>query len=273
MPRFSPLAQWRFVRSDKGVLMKYAAVPLTSLAICWLFLLSLPLALFSLSEPLFPWLNLDSAAAQFWYWLTVSGSAPWGVSTVLLVFAISFFILPRGSWLKMMFCTSLGLVLCLLLNEQLKLVFAESRPYIEWLSHQQHLDIKEFYSIDKYARRELLAQVLPGVSPLDMPISAQIQRHWQIETGFSFPSGHTIFAVTLTMCSSFFLLRHNNLWLPALLICWALLMGLSRMLLGMHWSVDVLTSTLLGGAAVGLGYLCRQPQLSPPGTLVHRGCE
>jgi undecaprenyl-diphosphatase len=61
---------------------------------------------------------------------------------------------------------------------------------------------------------------------------------------FSFPSGHTAAAVVIaTLVGYFFPL----LTLPA--FAWALLVGLSRIFLGVHYPTDVL-------AGLGIGLLC-----------------
>jgi len=67
---------------------------------------------------------------------------------------------------------------------------------------------------------------------------------------FSFPSGHTMTAFSITISLSLF---YPTLW-PGLLLC-ACSIGTSRVLLGMHFLSDVLAGALLGAAIGYLGYL------------------
>ncbi len=60
----------------------------------------------------------------------------------------------------------------------------------------------------------------------------------------SFPSGHTISAITLALAVS---LLFKNIYIQTLLFVWAILVGYSRMHCGVHYFTDV-----LAGATVGL---------------------
>ena len=73
---------------------------------------------------------------------------------------------------------------------------------------------------------------------------------WAVETGYSFPSGHTISSYMLYGVISLLLLnRVNKKWkFPVVigLMILVLLIGLSRIYLGVHYFSDVLGSILLG---------------------------
>jgi membrane-associated phospholipid phosphatase len=89
------------------------------------------------------------------------------------------------------------------------------------------------------------------------------------ETTFALPSGHTVgsTAVLGVLAMVGVLLLHRAVWRVAAVVAagaGALIIGLSRLYLGVHWLTDVLTGWLLGGAwlamctAALLAYLARQ---------------
>ncbi len=73
----------------------------------------------------------------------------------------------------------------------------------------------------------------------------------QAASGYSFPSGHTANATVLFGCIA---AKIKGIWKKLLLVFLILLIGFSRMYLGVHSPADVITSWVLGGAfVVGIG--------------------
>jgi membrane-associated phospholipid phosphatase len=68
----------------------------------------------------------------------------------------------------------------------------------------------------------------------------------------SFPSGH---AATAAMFAAIFCIFFKNGWLRVSMIVLALLIGLSRIAVGVHWVIDVLAGFFGGWLAAGLGSL------------------
>jgi undecaprenyl-diphosphatase len=64
--------------------------------------------------------------------------------------------------------------------------------------------------------------------------------------GFSFPSGHT--ADAFVIASAVTLLLKRNRWLLIPLWTWALIVGYSRIMLGVHYLSDVVASMLIGSS-------------------------
>ncbi|GGF19377.1 phosphatase PAP2 family protein [Hymenobacter cavernae] len=71
------------------------------------------------------------------------------------------------------------------------------------------------------------------------------------QPGLSFPSGHAMIGVALYGCAAWLLWRHGRhpVW-SALLITWAVIIGLTRIYLHVHYATDV-----LAGFAAGLVWL------------------
>lgn len=228
--------------------------PIVPMIFGWTILAIIPAILLMLNTSLFPLIPLNSTLANLLFWLTSTGTAPYGVATVLLVLLLSYQLLSKPQFISLFLAISLGMCTTLTLNSFLKPYFNEPRPNAAWLASQYQLDIDNFYSLPKLQRKTEMSNALDRLEHAHSEhiLSPLVKQHWKHEVGFAFPSGHTLFALTLTMIASYYLLLAGNLVLPGLLFLWSIGMGFSRMLLGMHWSQDVLASTILGG---GIGLL------------------
>ena len=85
---------------------------------------------------------------------------------------------------------------------------------------------------------------------MDAITPAWLIHHYENEVGYSFPSGHSIFAATwLMLAVGFTQLLGNRSFKAKLLVAgiavWSLLMLISRVRLGMHYPIDLLVATLL----------------------------
>ncbi|WP_038149670.1 phosphatase PAP2 family protein [Vibrio litoralis] len=227
------------------------------LALIWLGLAVVPSGLLLTGQQVFPWLDLSSWFAGLLYALTSTGTAPYAILTVVVFWAFSFKFMNKLYWQKMVLATLFGLSISFTLNHGLKSHFEEPRPNFTWLSQQANspIDLSTFYqqedkqrsadvemALQQY-RSESDPQQLNTNPPLN--VSNSLQHHWVHEVGFAFPSGHTIFAITLTLIASYYLLLSGATTLNVIVFLWGLSMGTSRMLLGMHWPQDVLASTCL----------------------------
>jgi len=75
---------------------------------------------------------------------------------------------------------------------------------------------------------------------------------------FSFPSGHTLHAVSFTIVAL--------AWYPPLawlLLPFTAMVALSRVVLGLHWPSDVFAATLIGGTLAALSLWLGLPLLHP----------
>ncbi|WP_267343499.1 MULTISPECIES: phosphatase PAP2 family protein [unclassified Gilliamella] len=118
---------------------------------------------------------------------------------------------------------------------------AESRPYVLWMNKQYQLSDDKFYSLAKSEKKQLIDQLLTNSNM----IPTWLREHWQNETGYSFPSGHTLFAVTWAFLAVTLLGFKRHYIVVYMLIIWALLIEISRLCLGMHSPVDLLCGVLV----------------------------
>ncbi len=86
--------------------------------------------------------------------------------------------------------------------------------------------------------------------PADV-LTAFMQAHITPSDRFSLPSGHTAGAFVLVTA----LACYYPLFLP-LALCWACGIALSRILLGVHFPLDVLAGATLGTASAVSAYFC-----------------
>jgi len=79
-----------------------------------------------------------------------------------------------------------------------------------------------------------------------------LRKHWQKETGFAFPSGHTMFAASWALLGVGLLWPRRRTVTIVVLLAWATGVMGSRLLLGMHWPVDLIVATLISWLLVTL---------------------
>jgi phosphatidylglycerophosphatase B len=206
--------------------------------------------------------DLTGPLAQAAFWISESGGVR---GTPVVAIGMTFLVLSRAglSW-KRRGAELLVIVLALAilfggaayLNEYVvKPFFAVPRPDIVELAAMPpeapvlKMSAEQFYALPtKALRREYLKTVLtPDVPPA---MSARIRGHWIVETGYSFPSGHSFSAM---MFAIFFLalgLRYCStprLWAFYVLVAWAVAVCYSRPILRLHSPLDICV-----GAAEGM---------------------
>ncbi|MEY4474922.1 MAG: phosphatidylglycerophosphatase [Pseudomonadota bacterium] len=190
--------------------------------------------------------------AYFWlkglFWVTATVSAPWGILTSMAL----------SSWflwcLRFRLKAAIGLLILLamviglgqsvksLIKEQVQ----EPRPFVVWLEAEHHIDNRFFYSLPRAERSELVKQQLQHQSI----IPAWLSNHWQLETGFAFPSGHTLFAASWALLAVGLLWPRRHYKTVVLLMLWAQGVMISRLALGMHWPRDLMAATLISALLV-----------------------
>jgi phosphatidylglycerophosphatase B len=130
----------------------------------------------------------------------------------------------------------------------LKNTFREPRPHVVWLGQTYALDGDAFYEMPRNARAAWIEKNLAS----EPRVPAVLRGHWESETGFSFPSGHTAFVAVWTMLGAALLWSRGR---SGRVVCcavalWAVAVEFTRLALGMHWPVDIAISALLGWVTV-----------------------
>ncbi|MEI7367241.1 phosphatidylglycerophosphatase B [Pectobacterium colocasium] len=177
------------------------------------------------------------------FWITETVTSPWGILTSIVLsiwflWCLRFRLKPALGLLVIMAIT-------VLIGQGIKSVIKEwvqeSRPYVVWLEKNHQVDDSYFYSLPRKERSELVKTQLQDQTQ----IPQWLRSHWQFETGFAFPSGHTLFAATWALLGVGLLWARRHYKTVVILMLWASGVMGSRLVLGMHWPQDLVVATLI----------------------------
>jgi hypothetical protein len=179
--------------------------------------------------------------------LTESGSVPYAIITCG-VFALLFLPLfsNRKQWILAVAVMAFSMVITQGVKSGLKNAFAEPRPFVTYVTEKTGSSAEAFYAQDRKAR----AQIVDQFYQTQRNVPEWIKGHYADEVGYSFPSGHTIFATSwLMLAVGFMQLIGNKRGSAKLLIgfmtLWAILMLVSRLRFGMHYPIDLFVSIFI----------------------------
>lgn len=185
----------------------------------------------------------NSGIIKFAWWVTETVTEPWGAITHLFLFGWFLWCLRfRLKAALMLF----AILACAILGGQaikslIKNQVQEPRPFVVWMEKTHHISAAEFYTLNRTERGNLVKEELANQH--DIPDF--LRSHWQKETGFAFPSGHTMFAASWALLAVGLLWPRRRTLTIVFLLLWATGVMGSRLLLGMHWPRDLVFATLI----------------------------
>lgn len=218
-------------------------------------------AVILLIMPLVVWLSgwqwqpgEQSGWLKLLYGVTETVSQPWGMITHILLCGLFIWLLRlRGKQAAMLFLIlSAAIILGQGAKSWMKAQVQEPRPFVIWLEKTHHVPVEQFYTLKRSDRAALVKEQL--AQQRDIPHF--LRHHWQKETGFAFPSGHTMFAATWALLAAGMLWPRRQRTAVALIVLWAVTVMGSRLLLGMHWPRDLMMATLMSWALAMLACWC-----------------
>ncbi|HCD1274840.1 phosphatidylglycerophosphatase [Citrobacter amalonaticus] len=207
----------------------------------------------------------DTGWLKAMYWITETVTQPWGIITHVILCGWFFWCLRfRLKAAVMLFTILAGAILLGQgVKSWVKERVQEPRPFVIWLEKTHHIPVDEFYTLKRKDRSDLVKEQLTT----QQAIPHFLRQHWQKETGFAFPSGHTMFAASWALLAVGLLWPRRRTVTIAILLVWATGVMGSRLLLGMHWPRDLVVATLISWALVTLATWLAQRfcgPLTPP---------
>lgn len=128
------------------------------------------------------------------FWITETVTKPWGVITHVILCGWFLWCLRFRLRAAIMLFAILGgaIIVGQGVKSWVKERVQEPLPFVVWLEKTHHIPVDEFYTLKRTERGHLVKEQLAG----QQNIPVFLRQHWQKETGFAFPSGHTMFAAS-----------------------------------------------------------------------------
>lgn len=178
----------------------------------------------------------------FLFLITETGSMPYAIATcVIFTLLLAWVVKKHYAFVFVITVCASSMVTTQIIKTAMKSTFQEPRPFVSALFEDKSVD---FYQLTR-EQRGLAVTEKVGTQQNFVTI------HQAKEVGYSFPSGHTIFAVSWLLlvvgfCTN--IQRQVVIFAHIFAITWAALMLISRLRLGMHYPIDLFISSLLAFA-------------------------
>ncbi len=201
--------------------------------------------------------NTDTLA-PIWYLITESGGIV-GSSLIMIMLALYLFFHFRTTGKRMRYLIELiGLIAIVELSSlaftQLytKEIVKEARPSQMYFVQKGVIENegREFFSMPMKEKEDYL-KLRTEVRKSDLEeVYPPILSSWTTDSGFSFPSGHSQSSFFLGVMIAYAIFRsvdHSKRFFSLIPLLWAILVSLSRVIIGVHYPEDV-----AAGAAIGI---------------------
>jgi phosphatidylglycerophosphatase B len=197
--------------------------------------------------------------APLWYWITLTGGV-YGSSVIILILLIYLLLIhfkKNSKKIKNAFLF-IGIILLIQLLSDgatqfyFKDVFKSPRPSQLYFAEKAFAgnNANEFYEMTPENKSEYMKEKINDSSGLFEEVYPPVLNSWVNESGYSFPSGHAQTAFLLGTIMAFIIFKTNSkkyfIFIP---LAWAILVGLSRVVIGIHFPFDVTAGAFIGLAA------------------------
>ncbi|MFU2317002.1 phosphatidylglycerophosphatase B [Rahnella sp. PCH160] len=203
----------------------------------------------------------NSAVLRALFWVTETVSKPWGILTTMLLCAwflwcLRFRLKPA---IGLLLILSVTLLAGQFVKDYIKGEVREPRPYVAWLGTSHEMDVSAFYAQKSKLRAEQVKTLLGD----NVQIPHWLNKSWQNDTGYAFPSGHTMFAASWALLGIGLLWRRKHYKTVTFLMVWAVTVMGSRLMLGMHWPRDLMASVGISWILVTLACWLTERYIGP----------
>jgi len=195
------------------------------------------------------------------YWVTETVSQPWGIITTVILCAwflwcLRFRIKPA---IGLIIIITVAVLVGQFAKDIIKNDVREPRPYVAWLGASHQMNVDAFYALKNKARSGQVKEILAS----DTQIPHWLNKCGQDDTGYAFPSGHTMFAATWALLGVGLLWRRKHYKTLSVLMVWAVTVMGSRLVLGMHWPRDLMASVGISWILVTVACWFTQRYIGP----------
>jgi len=198
--------------------------------------------------------NSDSFA-PFWYYITVTGGVYGSavIITALTVYLLNYFKKDNNKKRSVLLFTGTVLIFQILISGStlfyFKDVFRNPRPSQLYISEKGSSDkgANEFFTMVPEEKTKYLRKKIEENRAAFEDVYPPILNSWSEESGFSFPSGHSETSFFLGTIMAFVIFKTGSKkYYVSLPVIWAVLVALSRVVIGVHYPEDVVAGAFIG---------------------------